>query len=588
MSKPPVENYFCQLADDVRLFGSKMCYSVGNHGIYYPKGYSLTGSPLRALRGFPVHPTVPAPPKILEQAIDMLIEKLKKYQSFGYEMANLYLQGVWRPESLFMFYPNRRTDQFGGSFENEVRFAQMIGRRVKQELGQDFLIEEVIRFEYQNIYTLEDLAQFLKAMEGLIDIVVLRDHSIASEAPCSYVFREGEHNVIEAAKKLRAMGVKQVISLNGGFQNPDEMEALLQEGVCDMFALVRAYYTDPEYLRKIREGRPEDIRPCTWCNRCHGNLKAPWLNLCTVNPFMGQESKLPRLVEQTKGGKKVAVIGGGPAGLESALDCAQRGHHVTLFEQENYLGGQLRHTDDYAFKWGLKKFRDWLIAQCEKHGVEFRMNTKAEPEMIRSEGFDAVIACTGSRANLPDSIAGIFDDQGERVPGIMTVIESLGHDDQVGQRVIVVGASETGTECAIHYAQLGREVILLTRQDEICHDLSALHSLSMSWEDFSVGSTQGAFSGVRPEWTKYPNLKTHIRCTTKQVRTGGITYEDENGTCHDLDCDTVIICGGMRPNIDESLAFVGSARDFFRAGDCIRVGTVRDCVRTAFGAAQQV
>lgn len=142
------------------------------------------------------------------------------------------------------------------------------------------------------------------------------------------------------------------------------MERYLIEGKCDMFGIARGFMADDEYGKKLYEGRGEDITPCLKCNKCHGVMLPepdPWTSVCSVNPLMGLGHKIHRLVEQSAEPKKVAVIGGGPAGMRAAIYAAQRGHDVTLYEKSGQLGGQLFHGDYFPFKWPIKNFKNWLI-----------------------------------------------------------------------------------------------------------------------------------------------------------------------------------------------------------------------------------
>lgn len=129
-----------------------------------------------------------------------------------------------------------------------------------------------------------------------------------------------------------------------------------------MVFMARTYNCDPDYLQKIIQQRPEDITPCLRCDCCHSAI-------CAVNPVFGLENVFDDMFRPSQGGKKVAVIGGGPAGMRAAMVCAQRGHQVTLFEKSGVLGGQAIHSDYVYGKWGIQRFKNWEILQCEKLGV---------------------------------------------------------------------------------------------------------------------------------------------------------------------------------------------------------------------------
>ena len=214
-----------------------------------------------------------------------------------------------------------------------------------------------------------------------------------------------------------------------------------------MVFMARTYNCDPDYLQKIIEQRPDDITPCLRCDCCHSAI-------CAVNPIFGLENVFDDMFRPSKGGKKVAVIGGGPAGMRAAMVCAQRGHQVTLFEKSGILGGQAIHSDYVYGKWGIQRFKDWEIRQCEKLGVDIRLNTEATPEMIEYGGYNAVIAATGAAPKHLD------------IPGgkeALHPIEVFGKEAQLGHRVVIVGGTMTAFECAMYLSDTGHDVTLITR-----------------------------------------------------------------------------------------------------------------------------
>jgi len=352
----------------------------------------------------------------------------------------------------------------------------------------------------------------------------------------------------------------------GGFQDPDDMEAYIGSGKADLIGLARAFICDPRYYEKIWQGRPDDIVPCLRCNKCHvPSLTGHWVSICSVNPEMGLVTRLPLLVSAPERRLRVAVVGGGPAGMEAAIVAAARGHDVTLYEKSGSLGGQLRVADAYRAKWPVRNFKDYLVRQVHKRGVKVLLNTAATPELIREGGYDAVLVAVGAAPNIPD-IPGADADF------VRTAVSVYGDHESLGRRVVVVGGSETGTETGMYLAENGHEVVVLTRQDRLAYDATPIHYVEM----------------VRHAWQQLKNFSFITRATTVAIDRGAVTYLDPQGGDHRIECDGVVVAGGMRPRWDEAMRFYGSAERFFLIGDCNEVGSVHTSVRSAFGAASQL
>lgn len=578
LGDPSTHNYFSQLADDVRFYGSKLCIGAR---LKFPEGYSLSGGPGISAPGHFSKPTKSLPVEMMDEVIDAYVDKLEMYKGFGYEMCNVGLDigGSF----------NTRDDEYGGgTLENSLRFQLRVCRRIKERLGRDFLIESTIYGEREGQYTIDAVVESAKLCEGLVDIFTLREKDLALSHPTGFTFDEGRHATVGYAEKIKRSGAGVAVAINGGYQNLDEIEGYLAAGKCDMISIGRGFFAEPELIKKAKEGRPEDVTPCIWCNKCHGTMSGPWLDFCSVNPAMGIAHRAARLCEPIGPSKKVAVVGGGPAGMRSAIFAAERGHDVTLYERSGALGGQLFHSDYVSFKWPLKNFKSYMIAQLDKKCVKVLLNTMATPEALKDAGYDAIIAATGAKPSIPD-IMGLREADGSLVQGLFTCLDVFGKEGSLGHSVVVIGGSGTGVETGIHLAQKGHDVTVLTRQDALAKDESNPHGITMTWIEQKKDGRSAFDFIIHPEWEKYPNFHSILNATTIAVDAGAgaVTYIKE-GAEHTICADGIVISGGMTPLMDEALGFSNSAADFYMVGDCLKPTNLQVGMRQAYAAANQI
>ncbi len=586
LNNPAVHNYLCSLADDVHYYGSKVIVSVA---VKLPMGASVGGGSVPYMqtdKGFiPMPPSRAATKEEMDAAINATVERTLMYKEWGYD--GVALGGVGLDRSLDV-----RDDEYGGTTEKRCKFMLDTCRAIKKACGEKFIVHVMMYGEslhgpggsLEEGHTAEDTAVLAKLAqkEGLIDLMTIREGTMVSNHPTGYTFSPGEHPCVNVIKRMKAAGVTIPLAAAGGFQEPDEMEALLAAGDCDLISIGRGLFTDPDYYTKVIEGRGEDIRPCLRCNRCHGRRRAPWTSVCAASPDFGRELKTKNMVSPVTRKKKVAVIGGGPAGMQAALTAAERGHTVTLFEKTDYLGGQLRHADYFDFKWPFKNYRLWFIRQLEKKGVEIKLNTEILPDELAVMEFDAVIAATGAKAKVP-YIEGMRDTKGN--PIVKTCHDVIGHESELGKNLVMVGCSETGIETACYLAQNGHNVTCLTRQNQLAKDASPLHSITIAWikHDKETGHVYMA-----PYWERFDNLKGITEATTVRVTPNSVTYVDKDGIENTLACDDVVVCGGIEPCIDEAMAYYSAANEFYVVGDADGAGDMPCSIRSGFAAASRI
>lgn len=577
MDDPSVSNYFSKMCDDLHFYGSKILISTIPFRLPWPEGYNLDGQGGMFLPGQPVEPKEMLPADRMQELVDNYVNYVANYQTFGYDGVSLNIS------MLIGKNHNHRTDEFGcDTPAHAAKLPKLLFGAIKERLGRDFITEAYVYGMMDNIYSKEFMAAVVKELEDVVDIVSIKEKDAATNHPTGFQFQKGQHTCFEYAKAIRDTGANVLIGVNGGFQDPEELDAYIESGACDLIAMARGIFADEDYMEKCLSGRGEDITPCIWCNKCHGTMTPPWISFCSVNPRLGIDPMLLKAIPDHPQPRKLAVIGGGPIGMRAALMAAEKGHRVTLFEKTGYLGGQLYHSDYVSFKWPLRDYKNWLVAQIKKAGVEIRLNTEATPALIEAEGFEAVIAATGAVPNIPKFAQ---DENGKLKEGLRTCLDVFGNEDQLGHRVVIVGGSETGVETGMHLCEKGHEVTVLTRQFEIAHDASHLHAITMAIVTYDPVDQHEV---IKAAWEKYPNFHSIVNANTTEVTASTVTYTDKDGNAHTIEADSVVICGGMKSQRDEALSFFGAAPRFFMTGDCEKVANLQAGNRSAMGKVAQV
>ena len=508
------------------------------------------------------------PPEITKAQIREFIDQFTlcavRLKDLGFDMINVYASynASILAKSLSPIF-NQRTDEYGGCLENRARLLTELLSSVKEACGKDFPIELQLS-GYENIpggYTQEDFVHYCKLFDaaGLVDIIQIRAWSGDMTHASSYNCKKDCPTNLHFAELLKKEQLHALVAPVGGFQDPDLIERFLAEDRTDLVAMGRAFICDPDYSRKIYEERGEDVIACLRCDKCHSGI-------CAVNPAIGiQPSLLQPDAPMSTVPKKVAVIGGGPAGLKAAAECAALGHHVTLYEKEAYLGGQAHHADFMPDKWCMMDYKNSLIHACRKRGVRLLTCTAATPQMIRDESYDAVIAACGSEPKTGPV-------PGSALPHVWKPFHVFGHEKELGKQLVVIGGAMIAVDTALYLCHTGHKVTLVTRNREVAYD-----NTSHSHFQFS--------ESLLAE----PNLTIITRGKTLNITENAVTVEITTGGASDfappgmpdsiepptpeateireIPCDNVVFSAGRRPLIDECLVFAGLTPKFFIVGD---------------------
>ena len=361
---------------------------------------------------------------------------------------------------------NKRTDRYGGSHENRMRFPLEVVSRVRARIGNDRLIG--VRMNCHDLmpdgYETADYCRVAADFEAAgVDILDISGGTYrAMERRVTPMYLSEAPFVDYAAEIKRSVAIPVIAS--GTIHSLDMAEAVVADGGADFVAMSRPIFADPELPRKVVSGNEGGIIPCIRCNTCVSREQAGARSLCSINPATGYEG---RGREPATGRRRVVVAGGGPAGLQAALTAARRGHDVSLVERREALGGALAIAATLPFKSSLRRYLDYLCGAVESAGVDIRIGSDiTESPALLSEADDLILAL-GGQWSLPN------------FPGIDVIdpVLAIMDTEAVGDTVVVIGADLAGAETAWHLATTGRTVTLIDPREGFGEDVNLVSRL---------------------------------------------------------------------------------------------------------------
>ncbi|MEU0896729.1 NADPH-dependent 2,4-dienoyl-CoA reductase [Streptomyces massasporeus] len=377
----------------------------------------------------------------VEETIESFVEAAGLARAAGYDGVEIMGSEGYLINEFIAPVTNHRTDRWGGTAENRMRFPLEIVRRVRERVGPDFIL--VYRLSMLDLVpggsTLDEVIALAKAVEAAGATIIntgigwheARVPTIATSVPrAAFTW---------VTRRLMDTVTVPLVTSNR-INTPDVAEQVLADGHADMISMARPFLADPDFLAKASAGRAETINTCIGCNQaCLDHTFSGGTTSCLVNPRAGRETEL--VLSPARRRKRLAVVGAGPAGLAFCLAAAERGHDVTLFEAAETIGGQLdiarRVPGKEEFEETLRYFR----VQLEAKGVDVRLGTRATVEVLGDGSYDEVVLATGIRPRTPD-IPGV-----DR-PEVVSYLDVLRDRVPVGQRVAVIGAGGIGFDVA--------------------------------------------------------------------------------------------------------------------------------------------
>lgn len=517
-------NRLAALADNVHAYGAKLCVQIGP-GLGRIMYTSATVAPYSCS---PI-PTFWFPnmkcKELTVEDIAFITDKVgysaKLAKDAGADAIEMHAYGSYLADQFMTEAFNHRTDKYGGSLENRVRFLGECMEAVQRYCGKDF--PQIIKFT--PVHCL-DVPGYRKLEEG-VEIAKLLEKWGASalhvDTGCYEVWYRQIPTVYqdEGCQLFAAEAVKKAVSIpvicQGKLNRPEFAEKVLADGKADFIALGHQHIADPMYAKKVKEHRFDDIRPCIGCNECLrlGHLGRNYS--CSVNPVAHHEDDFP-LTPDTKG-RSLLIIGAGCGGIEAALTAAKRGMKAEIWEKSDELGGMLLAAGAPDFKKDVMKYVEYLKTQLAKSGVSVRFGKEATAADIVAAGFDHVIVATGAAANIPN------------IPGVENAVEAipvLRRQCDIGDECVIIGGGVVGVETALFLDGLGKKVTITVRS-------------KLKYAEESVNNVQ-----CMNDMLKASNIKVIENAVPVAIGTDSASF-DVNGQKLTLKSDTTVLAAGYHP-----------------------------------------
>ncbi|MDO4647599.1 MAG: FAD-dependent oxidoreductase [Eubacteriales bacterium] len=477
----------------------------------------------------------------------------------GFEMIMIHGGHTWLLNQFISPYFNKRTDEYGGSFENRMRLTMEILTAVRNAVGPMFPIEFRMSGSelFEGGYDLDEGIRIAQTVEPLVDLIHVSAGSYQYGFFRTHPSMFAEHGCnVYLAEEIKKHVSKPVATI-GALNDPQQMEDIIASGKADVVYMGRALLADPYLPQKVVSGNDDKIVKCLRCFACMAERPTTQTRRCTVNPLIGREIEGTEVLPSASK-KTVLVVGGGVAGLKASVTAAQRGHKVILCEKSDKVGGILKCEQAIDFKQKMYQLGLSLEAQAREAGVEIRLNTEVTPEYAESIQADYAILAVGSNPIVPP-IPGI---DGENV---VVVNNYYLEKEKVGDTVVVLGGGLAGCEAAIHLAQEGKQVHLVEMRDTLAPDANIRHRpILMQMID------------------QYVNAHTGLQ---------GLKITEDGVICRNSEGEEVLIPGksvicalGQRANRAGVNALLDIAPVVREIGDCIRPSNITNAIYQGYHA----
>jgi len=525
-------------------------------------------APSARIEGSPPHAMVPTSAHLREMTIEEIESLIKTFgkaaaqaKEVGFDFVEIHGAHSYLANQFFSPADNHRTDQYGGNLAGRMGFGIECVKAMRKALGENFPI--FFRFPAEETkpggITLPDSIEYAVELEKAgVDVLNVSIGTSNDKRGMGYYITPpydrptGTYVHLAEAIKHR-VGI--FVAAVGRINNPGLAETILCENKSDLVTMGRQLIADPEWPNKVMNGGVDDIRPCISCCECTELVMTGRQLRCAVNPVAGREVEYDM---QPSKKKKIIIIGGGPAGMETAAISASKGHKVVLLEKGDRLGGQLLLSGATPYKDTHAHLTKYLIRQVERSGVEVRLGCDVDINYIQKENPDVVIVAAGAVPVIP-AIPGI------KQKNVVTALDVISGRSEVGEKVIVVGGGMVGLETAEFLSTMGKEVTLFEMLEEVGQD------------------TIPVLKEAIKERLNQADVKIKTNIEVVEITSKGVKLKDGDKITS-FEGSSVVLACGMRSSNDLKGQLEKVIKEIYTIGDCVKPRRIRQAIEEGLQA----